>query len=381
VDILQYSEEHLIFRRNFRRFVETELAPQAEAWEEAGIVPREAWKRMGEQGYLCMALPEEHGGMEADFLYSMIVAEELTRAGCGGLAAPLHSDIVVPYLASFGSEELKARYLPRCATGEIITAVAMTEPNTGSDLAAIKTTAVEQEDGLVVLNGQKTFISNGINCDLVIVAARDPAVEDPHQALDLYVVEAGTPGFVKGKKIPKIGLHSQDTAEMFFEDCRIPVGNRLGAKGGGFLMLMDKLAPERLVVAIIAVASAERMLEWTIEYVKERKAFGKPLSKFQHTQFTLVELATEVRLGRTFLDKLVADFMAGENVIVEVSMAKYWCAEMASRVADRCLQLHGGWGYCEEYPIARAWRDARVLSIFAGTSEIMKIIAARFMGL
>jgi acyl-CoA dehydrogenase len=195
------------------------------------------------------------------------------------------------------------------------------------------------------------------------------------------VVEAGTPGFAKGKQIPKIGLHSQDTAELFFEDCRVPEANRLGEKGGGFLMLMDKLAPERLIVAIIAVASAETMLGWTTEYVKERKAFGKPLSKLQHTRFTLVDLATEVRLGRTFLDKLIADYMEGQNVVVEVSMAKYWCAEMAMRVADRCVQLHGGWGYCEEYPIARAWRDTRVLSIFAGTSEIMKVVAARFMGL
>ncbi len=381
MDILEYTEEHQIFRKNVRRFVETELAPHVDEWEEAGIVPREAWRKMGEQGYLCMDLPEEHGGLEADFLFSVIVTEELTRAGVGGLAAPLHSDIVVPYIASYGSEELKARYLPKCATGECITAVAMTEPNTGSDLAAIRTTAVPDGEGNVVLNGAKTFISNGINCDLVVVAARDPAQQDPHQALDLYVVEAGTPGFQKGKQIPKIGLHSQDTAELFFEDCKIPEGNRLGMKGGGFLMLMDKLAPERLIVAIIAVASAEVMLDWTVEYVKERKAFGRPLSKFQNTKFTLVDLATEVRLGRTFLDKLIADYMEGQNVVVEVSMAKYWCAEMAMRVADRCLQLHGGWGYCEEYPIARAWRDTRVLSIFAGTSEIMKVIAARFMGL
>ncbi len=381
MEILQYTEEHQIFRRSLRRFVEKELVPHVEKWERDGIVPREAWRKMGEQGYLCMDLPEEYGGLEADFLYSVIVTEELTRAGVNGLAAPLHSDIVVPYLASYGTDELKARYLPGCASGECITAVAMTEPNTGSDLAAIKTTAVPDGKGHVVLNGSKTFISNGINCDLCVVAARNPAVEDPHQALDLYVVEAGTPGFAKGKQIPKIGLHSQDTAELFFEDCRVPEANRLGEKGGGFLMLMDKLAPERLIVAIIAVASAETMLGWTTEYVKERKVFGKPLSKLQHTRFTLVDLATEVRLGRTFLDKLIADYMEGHSVVVEVSMAKYWCAEMAMRVADRCVQLHGGWGYCEEYPIARAWRDTRVLSIFAGTSEIMKVVAARFMGL
>jgi len=233
----------------------------------------------------------------------------------------------------------------------------------------------------VVLNGQKTFISNGINCDLVVVAARDPAVEDPHQAIDLYLVEATTPGLEKGRRIPKIGLHSQDTAEIFLSDCRVPRDHLLGPRGSGFAKLMEKLGQERLVVSIIAVASAEQMLQWTIDYCKERRAFGKPLSKLQHTQFTLVDLATEVKLGRTFLDKLIADHIEGQNIVVEVSMAKYWTAEMAMRVADRCVQLHGGYGYCEEYPIARAWRDTRVLSIFAGTSEIMKVVAARFMGL
>jgi len=380
MDILPYTEEHLNFRQSLSKFLEKELTPEAEGWETAGIVPKEAWRKMGEQGFLCMSVPEEYDGYGADFLYSVIVTEELVRAGCAGLAAPLHSDVVVPYIATFGSEEVKKKYLPGCVTGECITALAMTEPHTGSDLAAIRTTAVKDGDEIVI-NGQKTFISNGINCDLVVVAARDPEVDDPHTGLDLYVVEAGTPGFDKGKQIPKIGLQAQDTAEIFFEDCRIPEGNRLGAKGGGFMMMMQKLAQERLMVAIIAVASAEEMLKWTVDYCKDRKAFGKPLTKFQHTQFEIVEMATEVKLGRTFIDKLIADHMEGQNVVVDVSMAKYWTAEMAMRVADRCLQLHGGWGYCEEYPIARAWRDARVLSIFAGTSEIMKVIAARFMGL
>ncbi len=378
--ILPYTEEHRNFRQSLRKFLERELAPQADDWEAQGIVPKEAWRRMGAQGFLCTAVPEEYGGAGGDFLYSVVVTEELVRGRCAGLAAPLHSDVVVPYLASFGSEELKRRYLPGCVTGEVVTALAMTEPQAGSDLAAIRTTAVER-DGEVVLNGQKTFVSNGINCDLVIVAARDPAVEDAHGSVDLYVVEDGTPGFSKGKKLSKIGLRSQDTAELFFEDCRIPASNRLGSKGSGFLMMMQKLAQERLMVAIIAVASAEEMLRWTIDYCKERKAFGRPLSKLQNTQFEIVEMATEVKLGRTFLDTLIVDHMEGENVVVEVAMAKYWTSEMAMRVADRCLQLHGGWGYCEEYPIARAFRDTRVLSIFAGTSEIMKVIAARFMGL
>jgi acyl-CoA dehydrogenase len=380
MEILCYSDEHDLFRATFRRFVANELVPHVDRWERDGIVPRSVWRQMGEQGFLCMGVPEQYGGLGADFLYSVIVAEELTRAGVNGLYAPLHSDIVVPYITSYASEELKERYLPGCVSGEIITAVAMTEPHTGSDLAAVRTTAREDGDA-VVLNGQKTFISNGINGDLVVVAARDPSVEDPHRGIDLYLVESSTSGFERGNQIPKIGLHSQDTAELFFNDCRVPAGNRLGPKGSGFKMLMEKLSQERLIVSIIAVASAEQMLRQTIDYCKERRAFGKTLTQFQHTQFTLVDLATEVKLGRTFLDKLIADHIEGENIVVEVSMAKYWTAEMAMRVADRCVQLHGGYGYCEEYPIARAWRDTRVLSIFAGTSEIMKVIAARFMGL
>jgi acyl-CoA dehydrogenase len=287
---------------------------------------------------------------------------------------------VVPYLTSFASDELKQKYLPGCVSGDIITAVAMTEPDTGSDLASMRTTAVDDGD-YVVINGQKTFISNGIICDLVVLAVKDPKVAAPHAAVDLYVVEAGTPGFEKGKKIKKIGWHSQDTAELFFNDCRIPKSNRLGEKGSGFKMLMEKLQQERLICSVGAQALAENVLQFTIDYCQQRTAFGRSLSKFQNTQFRLVEMATEVKLGRTFLDKLVVEHMEGKPMVVEVSMAKYWIAEMAKRVADGCLQLHGGYGYCEEYPVARAWRDVRVMSIFAGTSEIMKGIAAKFMGL
>ena len=380
MDILSYGEEHRIFRQAVAKFLQKEVTPFVEEWEEAGIVPREVWKKMGQQGFLCMDVPEAYGGYGADFLYSVIVMEELARTHFFGLAAPLHSDIVVPYITAYASEELKQKYLPGCVAGEIITAVAMTEPGTGSDLAAIRTTAVEDGDQ-VVINGQKTFISNGINCDLVVLAARDPAVEDPHAALDLYLVEAGTAGFEKGKKIKKVGWHSQDTAELFFSDCRIPRSNRLGAKGGGFLMLMEKLAQERLVCALIAVYAAEEALRITIDYCRQRTAFGRPISKFQHSQFQLVDMSTEVRLGRTFVEKLVADHMEGKNIVVEVSMAKAWCTEMAMRVADGCVQLHGGYGYCEEYPIARIWRDVRVMSIFAGTNQIMRNIAAKFMGL
>jgi len=380
MEILQYTDEHRMFRDALRRFLAREITPHVEEWEEAGIVPRAAWKKMGEQGFLAMNVPEEYGGLGADFLYSVIVIEELIRTNHSGLAASLHTDIIVPYIISFATEEQKRKYLPGCISGDIITAIAMTEPNTGSDLAAIKTTAVESGDE-IILNGQKTFISNGINCDLLVLAARDPSTENPHAAVDLFLVEAGTPGFEKGKRLKKVGWHSQDTAEIYFTDCRIPKENRLGDKGTGFLKLMMKLQQERLVCAVGAVAAAEYMLEITIQYCKERTAFGRPLTKFQNTQFEIVEMATEVRLGRTFVDKLIADHMEGKNIVVDVSMAKYWTTEMASRVADRCMQLFGGYGYCEEYPIARAWRDIRVARIFAGTNEIMKTIAARFMGL
>jgi len=380
MNIITYTAEHNIFRDSLRKFLDKEIVPHIEEWEEAGIVPRSAWKKLGEQGFLCTDVPEQYGGVGGDFLYSVIVCEELVKSNFSGLAASLHSDICVPYISAFASEAQKLKYLPGCVSGDIITAVAMTEPNAGSDLAAMKTTAVE--DGhQVILNGQKTFISNGINCDLVIVAARDPAVQQQHQAVDLYLVEAGTPGFEKGKQIKKIGWHSQDTAELYFTDCRIPKENRLGDKGSGFLKLMMKLQQERLVCALGAVIAAEFMLEMTIRYCRERNAFGRPLSKFQHVQFEIVEMATETKLGRTFIDKLTMDHIEGKNVVVEVAMAKYWTTDMAFRVADRCLQLHGGYGYCEEYPIARAWRDIRVTRIFAGTNEIMKGIAARFMGL
>ncbi len=380
MNIISYTAEHNIFRDGLRKFLDKEIVPHIEEWEEAGIVPRSFWKKMGGQGFLCTDIPERYGGAGGDFLYSVIVCEELVKCNFSGLAASLHSDICVPYISAFGSEEQKQKYLPACVSGDIITALAMTEPNAGSDLASMKTTARE-DNNQIILNGQKTFISNGINCDLVIVAARDAAVQQQHQAVDLYIVESGTPGFEKGKQIKKIGWHSQDTAELYFTDCRIPKENRLGEKNSGFLKLMTKLQQERLVCAIGAVAAAEFMLDFTVRYCRERQAFGRPLSKFQHIQFEIVEMATEVKLGRTFLDKLIVEHAEGKNIVVEVAMAKYWTTDMAFRVADRCLQLHGGYGYCEEYPIARAWRDIRVTRIFAGTNEVMKGIAAKFMGL
>jgi acyl-CoA dehydrogenase len=326
-----------------------------------------------------MDLPPEYGGINGDFRHSVIVIEELSKTNQGGLAAPLHTDIIVPYIHTYGSKELKDRYLPGCANGDIITAIAMTEPGAGSDVSSLSTTA-EEDDDTVVINGSKTFISNGINCELVVVAAKDPKVENPYQAISLYIVDAETPGFSTGRQLEKMGIHSQDTAELFFSNCRIPSSNRLGDKGAGFYMLMEKLQQERLVVSVMAVAAAELILESAINYCKNTIQNSKPLIKSQATQFNIVEMATEVKLGRTFLDKLVVEHMNGENVVVETSMAKYWTTDMVNRVADRSLELFGNLSMTEKCPVVRAWRDMRVMTIFAGTNEIMKGIVAKFMG-
>ncbi len=375
-----FSPEHELFRAMVREFFAREVTPHQERWMEAGIVDREAWRKAGAAGLLCPWVPEEYGGAGGDFLHSVIVTEELARARESGFALPLHSDVVVPYLATFGSEEQKRRWLPGCVSGELVTAIAMTEPGTGSDLAAIATTARREGDDYVI-NGAKTFISNGILCDLCIVAARSEDSGNPHQNLSLFVVEAGRPGFHKGKRLKKAGMYSQDTSELAFEDCRVPAENLLGAPGGGFLMLMQKLQQERLVVAIGCQAGAEVVLADTLQYVQERQAFGRPLAKFQNTQFKLAECATEVEVGRTFADRLIAEHMAGEYLVKECSMAKLWHSEMLGRVVDACLQLFGGYGYMLEYPISRAYMDARVQRIFAGTNEIMKIIVAKQLGL
>jgi acyl-CoA dehydrogenase len=376
-----YSEEHEIFRRSFRTFVEREVKPNQERWNAAGIVDRETWRKAGEGGFLCPWLPPEHGGAGGDFLHSAIVIEELAAAHESGFAMSLHSDVCVPYLHEFGSDAQKQRWLPGCASGDYVTAVAMTEPGTGSDLAAIASTAVRDGDHYVI-NGAKTFISNGILCDLCIVAAKtDPRPEHAHQGISLFVVEAGTPGFIKGKKLAKMGMASQDTSELAFEDCRVPAANRLGDEGAGFLMLMRKLQQERLVVALGSQAAAEQVLKDTLAYVTERKAFGKPISKFQNTQFKLAECATKIEVGRAFLDRLVAEHMAGKHLVKECSMAKLWQTEMLGEVVDTCLQFFGGYGYMLEYPVTRAFMDARVQRIFAGTNEIMKVIIAKQMGL
>lgn len=376
-----FSEEHALFRAAFKQFVEREIRPNQERWRDAGIVDRETWRKAGQAGFLCPWLETEYGGPGGDFLHSAIVIEELAYAYESGFAMTLHSDVVVPYLHSFGSEEQKKRWLPGCANGEFVTAIAMTEPAAGSDLAALATTAVKDGDDWI-LNGAKTFISNGILCDLCIVAAKtDPDPQNAHRGISLFVVEGGRKGFVKSKKLKKMGLMSQDTAELVFEDCRVPSANLLGEEGGGFMMLMQKLQQERLVVAIGAQAGAEQVLKDTIAYTQERRAFGKPISKFQNTQFKLVECATEVEVGRTFLDKVIAEHVSGKYLVKECSMAKLWCTEMSDRVVDECLQFFGGYGYMLEYPVTRAYMDSRVQRIFAGTNEIMKIIIAKQMGI
>lgn len=375
-----FDEDHDIYRRTVREFLEREVVPKQEQWREAGSVDRESWRAAGEAGLLCPWVEEKWEGPGGDFLHSVIVCEELTRIYESGFAIPLHSDVCVPYIHSFGSDEQRARWLPGCVSGELITAIAMTEPNTGSDLAAIKTTAKRDGDHYV-LNGAKTFISNGMLCDLCIVAAKTENSEDPHRAVSLFVVEGDSPGFVRAKKLAKMGMASQDTAELAFEDCRVPAANRLGPEGAGFMMLMQKLQQERLVVAVMCQASAEQILADTIAYAKEREAFGRPIGKFQNTQFKLAECATEVEVGRHFLDTVIRRHAAGEYLVKECSMAKLWQSEMLGRVVDECLQFFGGYGYMLEYPISRAYMDARVQRIYAGTNEIMKVIIAKQLGL
>jgi acyl-CoA dehydrogenase len=375
------TEDHEIFRKSLRKFLDKEAAPYYEQWEEERMIPRSLWRKMGEQGFLCPDLDEKYGGSGVDWGFSVVINEEIERVGSGLVGMGLHNDIVVPYINSFGSEEQKQRWLPRCVTGELITAIAMTEPGTGSDLANIKTTAKLDRDHYI-LNGQKTFITNGIQSDLILVACKtDPNAVPKHKGVSLLLVERDAPGFSRGRKLNKVGLHCQDTAELIFEDCRVPKENLLGEEGKGFLYMMDKLQQERLLVAIAAQTAAEVMLQGTIGYVKSREAFGKPISQFQNTQFKIAEMATEVEMGRAFLDQLIAEHMDGQNVVTKVSMAKWRLTDTAKKIAGECLQLHGGYGYMEEYEIARRFRDIQVSSIYAGTNEIMKTIIAKNLGL
>ncbi|MCC3647157.1 acyl-CoA dehydrogenase family protein [Cytobacillus oceanisediminis] len=375
------QEEHEIFRESLRKFLEKEAYPNYEKWEEDRIIPREFWRKMGEQGFLCPDIDEKYGGSNVDWGFSVIINEELERVGSGMVGIGLHNDIVVPYITAYGTDEQKEKWLPKCAAGDIITAIAMTEPGAGSDLAGIRTTARLDGDHYIV-NGEKTFITNGIHSDLIIIACKtDPYAVPRHKGVSLLAVERGTEGFSRGRKLNKVGLHCQDTAELIFEDCRVPKENLIGEEGKGFLYLMEKLQQERLVVAIAAQVAAEEMLNLTINYVKNREAFGKPVSQFQNTQFKIAEMATDIEMGRVFLNQLITEHMAGINVVTKVSMAKWKLTENARKIAAECMQLHGGYGYMEEYEIARRFRDIPVASIYAGTNEIMKTIIAKNMGL
>ncbi len=374
-----FDDEHLMFREAVRRFVEKEVTPYHDQWEHDGIVPRDLWLKAGAAGFLAMAAPEVYGGLELnDFRYNVVLTEELTRAGASGVGFGLHNDIVLPYILTYGTDEQKQRWLPQMISGEMITAIAMSEPNAGSDLAGIQTTAVRHADHYL-LNGQKTFITNGINSDLVIVVAKTD-LSAGHSGVSLLVVERGMAGFAHGRNLDKIGLKAQDTAELFFHNVKVPLNNLLGGEGQGFYQLMFQLPQERLSIAVIAVAACEAVLEMTIKYCQEREAFGRPIGKFQHNRFKLAEMKTEVEIARVFVDRCITELNAGNLTAAEAAMAKWWTTELQKRVVDDCLQLHGGYGYMMEYPIAKAFLDTRVQTIYGGTTEIMKEIIGRAMG-
>ncbi len=377
-----FDDTHEDFRASFRRFLEREVVPHHEQWEQDGIVPRELFTRAGTHGFLAMAVPERYGGAGvADFRFNLVIGEECQRAGVGsfGLGITLHNDICLPYFLAYCDEAQRERWLPGIAGGELITAVAMTEPGTGSDLAAIATRARRDGDDYVV-NGSKTFITNGINADLIITAVRtDPA--EPHRGLSLVVIEAGMEGFARGRNLDKLGQHAQDTAELSFSDVHVPLANRLGEEGQGFAYLVANLPQERLSIAAAAVAAAEAAIEWTRTYVGERTAFGQPIGAFQHSRFALAEMHSETQIARVFVDRCTEALDAGTLTAEDAAIAKWWCTELQGRVTDRCLQLHGGYGYMREYPIARAWVDARVTRIYGGANEIMKEIVGRSLGL
>jgi alkylation response protein AidB-like acyl-CoA dehydrogenase len=377
-----FTEEHEAFRTSFAAFIAKEISPHYADWEAAGIGPREMYTSAGSFGFLGMAIPERHGGGGTkDFRFNQVIAEELATAGIGGagLGITLHNDITTPYFVEYCNDEQAARWLPGIASGELITAIAMTEPGTGSDLASIATTAIRDGDEYV-LNGAKTFITNGINADLVIVAAKtDPTQR--HAGLSLLVVERGMAGFERGRNLEKIGMHSQDTAELFFGSVRVPVANLLGSEGNGFRQLTANLAQERLSIAVTGVAAARAALTWTVDYVRERTAFGKQIGEFQNTKFVLAEIKTQVDVAQAYIDQCVLKLNAGTLDPAEAAQAKYFCTELQQRATDRCLQLFGGYGYMTEYPIARAYADARITSIYGGTTEVMKIIIAKSLGL
>ncbi|MBE3014369.1 acyl-CoA dehydrogenase family protein [Microbispora sp. NEAU-D428] len=375
-----FDEEHDLFRETVREFMAREVVPHHAQWEKDGIVPREVWKKAGELGMFGFSVPEEYGGSGiTDFRYNMVIVEEIIRVGASGLGFGLHNDIMAPYMVELTNNEQKQRWLPGFASGELITAIGMTEPGAGSDLQGIRTTAVREGDHYVV-NGQKTFITNGINSDLVVVVTKtDPSAGA--RGTSLLVVERGMEGFTRGRNLEKVGMHAQDTAELFFENVRVPVANLLGGEEGqGFFQLMNNLPQERLSIAVAAVAAAETVLEETIEYCRNRTAFGRSIGKFQNTRFLLAELATEVEIARHYVDKCVRALNAKELTAVDAAKAKWWTTELQNKVVDRCVQLHGGYGYMLEYPVAKAWLDSRVQTIYGGTTEIMKEIIGRSFG-
>jgi alkylation response protein AidB-like acyl-CoA dehydrogenase len=375
-----FEPEHESFRSTVRSFIEKEVTPHHEQWEADGVVDRSVWTRAGEMGLLCFDVDEEYGGGGVeDFRYNMVMAEELTRAGVNGPGFLVHTDIIVPYISSLGTEEQKRRWLPGLVSGEIISAIAMTEPGAGSDLQGIRTTAVDKGDHYV-LNGSKTFISNGILADLVVVVAKtDP--EAGHQGVSLLVVERGMDGFERGRNLDKMGLKAQDTAELFFDNVVVPKENLLGEEGSGFISLMVNLPQERLSIAMIAAAACEHILDLSLSYAKEREAFGKPIGKFQHNRFLIAEMATEAHIARVFVDDCVRKHNAGQLDAKLASMAKWWTTELQNKLVDRAVQLHGGYGYMMEYPIARAYVDSRIQTIYGGTTEIQKEIIGRSLGL
>ena len=370
-----YDSDHEMFRGSVRKFLETEAMPHHEQWENDGMVSDEIWLKAGEQGFLCPMVPEEYGGVDTDFLYNCIVNEEIARSGCTGLGWTLHNDISVPYIVRYGSDYQKQAYLPRCVSGELITAIAMTEPGAGSDLQGTKTTAVLDGDHYI-LNGSKTFITNGQKAGLVLVVAKtDPSAGS--KGISLFLVEADLPGFSKGKNLNKLGLKAQDTSELFFQDVKVPKENLLGEEGRGFIYLMQDLPQERLSIAVGAVANSQAILEATVNYTKERKAFGTSVASFQNTQFKLAELAAEVTSAEVFCDRCTELLLEDKLDSVTASKLKLLTTDLQCRVADECLQLHGGWGYMWEYPVCRAFADSRVQRIYGGSNEIMKLIIAR----
>ncbi|MBK8768402.1 MAG: acyl-CoA dehydrogenase family protein [Burkholderiaceae bacterium] len=379
IDRTLFSEEHTAYRDSLRRFLEAEVVPHHADWEEQGFVDREVWTKAGANGFLCASMPEAYGGASADKLYSVVQMEEVARVNATGLGFGLHSEIVAPYINRYGSEEQKQRFLPKMAKGEVIGAIAMSEPAAGSDLQGVRTTAIRQGDHYV-LNGSKTFITNGWHADVVIVVAKtNPSAGA--KGTSLLLVERGMLGFEKGKRLKKVGLKAQDTSELFFDNVKVPAANLLGRENEGFIYLMQELPWERLQIAISAVESAQAAIDWTVAYTKERKVFGTTVASYQNTRFTLAEAQTEVQVARVFVDKCIELMLLGKLDTSTASMAKYWCSDLQCKVIDECLQLHGGYGYMWEYPIARAYADARVQRIYGGTNEIMKEVITRSMGL